>query len=267
MSTPSPLRFIQIEVSTVCNFRCFYCIGRTWTPRHMDMALFQSILHGLQPGARTVSLQGEGEPLAHPQFWTMAGLVKEAGLTPYTITNGSLVDPARMAGLFPIIGFSLDTVDPDFAERIGRRDLPNVLSRLEALCDAMGPERIIIHTVHFGQDLAALKQYLQRRGLVRHVVQPLQGKSDYRARYPKWQPKAAAPERSGPCRHLARPFMRFYDVEGRDYPCCYIKSSAHYRSDSELLDELEARRIPQACTGCRAIGSGVQDASSSLTAD
>ena len=70
----------------------------------MKTALFEEILSRLPQGNHVVSLQGEGEPLANPKFWTMAERVVETGFTPYTITNGSLIDAARLAALFPVVG-------------------------------------------------------------------------------------------------------------------------------------------------------------------
>lgn len=246
--------FFQIEVTTVCNFRCFYCIGRAWQPRHMKMELFESILEHFPIGKHKVSLQGEGEPLAHPQFWTMAERVIESGFTPYTITNGSLVDPVRMATLFPSVGFSIDTIDPAEADRIGRLHLHRVLRRFEALCRSMGPDRIIVHSVDFGQDFGPLRSFLAREGIKRHVVQPLQSKSDYRKRYPGLQFPLAMQTHQGPCQYLTRPAMRFFNVEGRSLPCPFIKDASGYLSDKNLLSEFAASSVPGICAGCREIG-------------
>ncbi len=253
--TRVPAYFFQIEVTTACNFRCFYCIGRSWQPRHMRMEQFEVILGRLPNGRHTVSLQGEGEPLAHPQFWSMAEKVIDAGFIPYTITNGSLVDAERMAALFPTVGVSLDTLDAEEAERIGRRDLPRVLRRFDALCRAMGAERIIVHSVDLGQDLTPLRSFLAERGIRRHVVQPLQHKEDYRQRYPERVSSLSKSVPGGPCSYLMRPRMRFFDVRGRGLPCPYIKNPAYYRSDDELRRDFAAAMIPSACAGCGEIGA------------
>ena len=36
--------FHQIEITTKCNFRCFYCAGRTMPQRHMTEATMNDIL-------------------------------------------------------------------------------------------------------------------------------------------------------------------------------------------------------------------------------
>jgi MoaA/NifB/PqqE/SkfB family radical SAM enzyme len=215
----------------------------------MSPATFEAILGRLPPGRHVVSLQGEGEPLAHPDFWHMAERVARAGYVPYTITNGSLVDPARMAALFPTVGFSLDTLDAAEAERIGRRHLKRVLARFDALCRAMEPWRIVVHSVDIGQNLAPLRAFLAARGVAQHIVQPLQGKPDYRAGYPGWE--VAAIRRRGICRHLVNPTGRYFTVAGLGLPCAYIKDTAAYRSDAQLRAEFMAGRVPAACAGCR----------------
>ena len=109
----------------------------------------------------TVSLQGEGEPSLHPLFWRMVDYVVASGHTPYSILNGSRVEAARIASTFPRIGISLDTLDADTAERIGRHNLPKVLSNLEELVAAMGPARITVMSVDLGQPLAPLRAWVR----------------------------------------------------------------------------------------------------------
>ena len=246
--------FFQIEITTACNFRCFYCIGRSWRPRHMTPERFDAILRALPPGRHTVSLQGEGEPLVHPRFWAMAEAVRAAGHVPYTITNASRIDAGRAAALFPVIGVSLDTLDAGEAERIGRLRLDRVLANFASLVEAMGPERIVVHTVAFGQDLRPLRVHLGRLGVDRHLVQPLQSKRDYRRRYPGRAHAAPRPAVVAPCRYLATPVMRYFTIDGAALPCCFIKDASSYRSDVELRTALAAGVVPAACVGCREIG-------------
>ena len=170
----SRIGFVQIEITTICNFDCFYCAGRSMPQRHMELGRFENIL-GRLPGKRlTVSLQGEGEPVLHPGFWAMVRKVSGTGKWPYTITNCSAIDAAMTAKLFPRIGVSLDTLDHAEAEKIGRFGLSGVLANLERLAAAMGPKRIIIHSVDYGQPLEDVRRYVQSLGAHRHVVQPIQ---------------------------------------------------------------------------------------------
>lgn len=248
-------RYIQIELTTICNFTCYYCAGRDMPQRHMDMAVFDRIVAALPPRSGiTVSLQGEGEPTLHPQFWDMVEAVRRWGNETYTITNGTRVDVGRFQAGLNAVGVSIDTLDPQEAERIGRHNLPKVLANFEALLQAMGPDRVVVHTVRYGQPIEPLVAYLRGLGVRRHIVQPLQLKDDYARRY------AAQPvvqHRSPPtlslyrCGFLDEPRMRFFNIDGVEMPCCFIKDASVYRSIDDLRQTLALRQIPPACAGCR----------------
>jgi molybdenum cofactor biosynthesis enzyme MoaA len=248
-------RYVQIELTTVCNFSCFYCAGRDMAQRHMDMAVFSQILDRLPAGGGvTVSLQGEGEPTLHPQFWEMVDAVRAQGHHTYTITNGTRVDVAQFDAGLSSVGVSIDTLDPQEAERIGRFNLPKVLANFEALFKVMGPQRVTVHTVQYGQPIDPLRAYLQSLGVRRHIVQPLQVKDDYVRRYAD----LAVLKRLAPpsvthfrCGFLDAPRMRFFDIDGLEMPCCFIKDASVFTSIDDLRQKLASREIPPACAGCR----------------
>jgi len=248
-------RYVQIELTTICNFACFYCAGRDMPQRHMDMAVFMQIVSRLPHAAGvTVSLQGEGEPTLHPQFWDMAEAVLAKGHQTYTITNGTRVDVAQFDASLSTVGVSIDTFDPEEAERIGRFNLPKVLANFEALFKVMGPDRVTVHTVSYGQPTAPLVNYLRGLGVRRHIVQPLQVKDDYAKRYTEQailKQLAPPPVTHFRCGFLDAPRMRFFDIDGREMPCCFIKDASLYKSIDDLRQELAARQIPPACAGCR----------------
>ncbi len=255
-------RMAQIEITTICNFDCYYCAGREMAQRHMDMEVFARILAQFAPSTgMTVSLQGEGEPTLHPAFWDMARAVRTRGLRVYTITNGTRVDALQFAAGLHTVGVSVDTLDANEARRIGRYNLPKVLANLELLVQAMGPARVAVHTVQYGQDIEPLRAYLRKLGLQRHIVQPLQVKDDYVRHYDR-QPGAAAQPivmvpRTAPalvrysCSFLDTPRMRYFDIDGREMPCCFIKDAGVYTSIEDLRQTLARRHIPAACSGCR----------------
>ncbi len=246
---------IQIEVTTVCNYQCFYCAGRDMPQKHMDMDLFKDILRRIPPGKHRVSLQGEGEPTMHPNFWEMVELVTGMEHIPYTITNGSRIEPAQIARYFPRIGISLDTIDPNEAQRIKRYKLHQVLKKLGDLLKVYEARRIVIHTVDYGQDIAPLKSYLAGLGITKHVVQPLQIKDDYAYRY-KEMVAAPAKKCSYSCGFVNAPIMRFYNLNGIEMPCCYIKDASKFVSIEDIKNSLDNKIVPSACSGCREIYEG-----------
>ena len=241
----------QIEVTTHCTFTCFYCAGRDMPQRHMEWPVFEKMLANIPAGPHAVSLQGEGEPTVHPRFWDMVAGVKARGFIPTTITNGYEIDTVRMAAELPNLAVSIDTLDEAEATRIGRLKLPKVLASLDRLLAAMGPERIRIMTVDYGQDLSALRHFLWQKGVRQHIVQPLQRKDDYARRYP--EQVSAASRYHYQCHFLHAPVMRFYDIKGLELPCCFIKDTTGFVSITALAADLAQKIVPQPCAGCREI--------------
>jgi MoaA/NifB/PqqE/SkfB family radical SAM enzyme len=217
--------------------------------RHMSLPALEEILSRLPIRPLTISLQGEGEPMLHPEFWEMIAAVRTRGYRPYTITNGSaLPHPERVATQLPDIGVSIDTLDAQFAERIGRLQLDRVLRNLDRLLEHMAASRIVIHTVDMGQPLRELKEFVTRRGM-RHLIQPLQRKEDYRKFYADAVPSSGH-GRTGACMYLRRSHMRYFNVDGVEMPCCFIKNVAEYRGIDWLRESFAERRVPDCCAGC-----------------
>lgn len=248
--------FVQIEITTVCNYRCFYCAGRDMPAQSMAVDLFDALLLGLPKGRHTISLQGEGEPLAHPRFWELLDRVRRAGHLPYLITNGSLRTTPRLAQFVPMIGISIDTLDSHEAHRIGRIRLDRVLANFEKLLTVAGSDRLVVHTVDYGQERTTLDAYLNRHNVTRRVVQPLQTKSDYRRRYPGMIETVAMPANPAACLFLLQPRMVYFNIDGLRMPCCYIKDASRYASATKLLADFASGKVPAACDGCREVRSG-----------
>lgn len=221
--------------------------------RHMEQDVFDAILTTLPVKRCTVSLQGEGEPMLHPRFVAMAKQVIDAGHIPYTITNASRLDPETVSELFPQIGISLDTSDPDEAQRIGRGDLQQVVANLDHLIACVGPDRIILHTVNYGQQLETLRKFAHARGISRHIVQPLQTKHDYHVKYANIPLQRAKPVYHLRCRYLQQPRMRYFDVTGLEMPCCYIKDTGQFVSLEHTRTTMRQGQLPNCCIGCREI--------------
>jgi hypothetical protein len=173
------------------------------------------------------------------------------GFAPTTITNGYEIDAARIAAELPDIAVSLDTLDEAEATRIGRLKLPRVLANLEQLVELMGPGRIRIMTVDYGQDLSALRHFLKGKRIGRHIVQPLQRKDDYARRYPERVPAGGLYHYQ--CRFLQAPVMRFYDITGCELPCCFIKDTSSFTSIDALAGDLARGVVPRPCSGCHEI--------------
>ncbi len=254
-------RYYQLETTTRCNFACFYRAGRDMPQEDMAWETFQHIVDSIKHENCTVSLQGEGEPSLHPRFMAMARYVLSKGHIPYSILNASRVDAEELSAVFPRLGFSVDTLDPDRAERIGRYSLPKVLRNIDSLCERMAPQRITIMTVDMGQPSDELKTWVRQRGFGRHIVQPLSPKSDYARRYTV-NTEAIMPRQASICKYLERNLTHFYRWDGEELPCCFMKDSTGFTSVAELRGVLASSLPVMSCQGCvqlQPIGSNTRN--------
>jgi hypothetical protein len=244
----------QIEITTCCNFKCFYCVGRTMPQKHMEEDAFAHILSGISAGS-IVNLQGEGESALHPAFWKFVDVVVKHGCYPFTITNGTLISKSTVKDIlryFPHIGVSLDSLD-DTAD-IGRYNQKIVLSKIESLFRIAGNMYVEVYITDYGQDIGPLTRYLERKG-IKYIVQSLQTKPDYiHSSLYLSHVRSVLPEvkKNGViCRYVLQGDMRFYNVDGLMFPCCFIKDSSKYISMDDLLDTYRQKLVPKCCFGCR----------------
>lgn len=240
---------LQFEITTRCNFDCFYCAGRAMRQGDMPYEMFEGLLerHVVRNGAPTlVSLQGEGEPTLHHDFFRMAERIRAAGSTPYVITNGTYKHPERFIGVFPRVGVSVDTLDESAAVKIGRYNLPRVVSFVESLAPHLV---VVVHSVENRVHTPGVADWCRKNGY-QHMVQPLQRKPDYSRRY---LPAAQMPVARGnfSCAYLRQPRMRYFTLDGLEMPCCFIKDSSRYAG----IEAMHAHQVqgswPAVCVGCR----------------
>ena len=247
---------VQIEITTRCNFQCWYCAGRSVPQEDMSWEMFKSIVDTIPFAGTKVTLQGEGEPTLHPKFWEMAAYVRVKGHVPFIVTNGSRIDALRVAQTFPTVTVSLDTLDQEYADSVGRVNLPKVLENISELLKVMTPQRVTIKTVDTGQDLGPLKEYVSRVLRTKHVIVPLLAKDDYAQHYPsdtKLPPVTQYPTGlriRKTCSYVATPRMRFYTLNGKELPCCFIKDDSKFTSVTDMALQLRNGDVPAACTGC-----------------
>jgi MoaA/NifB/PqqE/SkfB family radical SAM enzyme len=217
----------------------------------MSLNLFGRIIDALPGKGMSINLQGEGEPLLHPQFGDIVRITTEKGHQPYVITNGTRLPPKLINKYFPSIGISIDTIDHPLAEKIGRLNLSKVLRNINTLIESGYPaKRIIVHTVSFGQNLEMLREYVTNLGVIHHIVQPLQIKDDYRYRYERVI-KFERPALKYRCRYLDENSMLFFNIDGVDMPCCFIKKVDQYESREHIEETLAKGVVPECCAGCR----------------
>jgi MoaA/NifB/PqqE/SkfB family radical SAM enzyme len=100
---PDPLlpplpRFAQVEPVGRCNLACRMCaVNQRPTEQQaqtMSVAQFDALLAQL-PGLQELHLQGLGEPMLHPEFFTLVEHAVARGIRVSANTNATLITPVR----------------------------------------------------------------------------------------------------------------------------------------------------------------------------
>lgn len=186
-----------IEATTRCNFDCWYCIGRHMNQNDTELENFIKILDN-SPSAKIIDLTGEGEPLAHKDFFTMARIAKDRGLRVLTHSNGSAFSKSVIKKLceteIVYIGISIDSVNSEtFSDSRPGGDLTKIwqgIERLRKYRDENGYRypriglrgTILSHTIN---EIPAIVEEAKRRGVdVIEYFQALNPKTSYASIYP-----------------------------------------------------------------------------------
>jgi MoaA/NifB/PqqE/SkfB family radical SAM enzyme len=246
---------VNIEITTYCNFHCSYCYTPNYPNKHMGMGLFQQICkkHLSNKHLNEFRLNGEGEPLLHPKFWEMVAWLNLHACNISFITNGSTLTPSNcdlIKANIDNIYVSIDTLDVKLAEKIGRHNINKTVDNLKYLVN-LGFENITIMLVDFGQDPSQVIDLAQELN-ISFFYQPLQFKKDYSSVYPanlKPVPIRLKPKLS--CMFLNEDIMRFYNIDGVDMPCCFIKDTSKYKGIKDLITLTSKNIIPSVCEGCK----------------
>lgn len=146
LSTRYYLRYVTLEAHTVCNQACYFC-PVSIAPREdyfMSMEQYESIVRQLVPYRATiegVSMINYNEPTADRRFLDQLRCLREHGLPPAVLTNGSGLTPDRadaivaMGGLY-YLSINLSTLDRDrYKSERGADHLKTVLRNLDHLRD------------------------------------------------------------------------------------------------------------------------------------
>jgi acyl-CoA synthetase (AMP-forming)/AMP-acid ligase II/pyruvate-formate lyase-activating enzyme len=133
-----PIRFLQLEPTTRCNFTCGFCAGRHFDQSDLAWSTFEAAL-AAAPGLRHLELQGEGEPLLHPRFSEMASHATARGIRVSTITNGSLLTRKCVESLLACdidaVLVSLESPDAEEFQRIRGGRFDKVAQGIRLLLD------------------------------------------------------------------------------------------------------------------------------------
>ena len=233
----------QIEITTYCNAKCFYCPNEYLHKDHMSIEQFKSIVDNC-PNGCTVLIQGTGEPLLHPEFWQMAAYVRSKGKKVGTITNGTIVMSDEQLYQINTIGISIDTFSDITAKRSGRPDLIPIIERLLHY-HSIVPGKVRIYAVDYGQDMRPLQLFAKTHG-IGLSVQRIQGKTSYQKRYQT----PMLSYRHLWCRYVENEIHRYFFVNGKQAPCAYMIDMQSALSAEEVSLNFKMGNVPQCCSQC-----------------
>lgn len=128
---------LTLEPTTLCNFDCWYCVGRQMKQEHLTYESFVKVLDGA-PSIKRLQLVGEGEPLLNKRLFDMVAYAKARGIRVSIGTNGSIFTRSVVKKLcdsgLDWLQVSIDSSDPvRFAETRVGGDLEQIWDGIERL--------------------------------------------------------------------------------------------------------------------------------------
>lgn len=136
--------YLQIEPSSVCNFRCVFCFETdpTFTDKNsgfmgrMGLDLFKEVIDRAEGNVEFLSLASRGEPMVCPDIIPMLEYTRGKFLNLKMNTNASLLDEARahaiLSGGVKTLVFSVDAAkEPLYSQLRVNGKLSVVLKNIE----------------------------------------------------------------------------------------------------------------------------------------
>lgn len=115
---------VNLHVLEACNFRCFHCFSRFGSNKIMVLEDWKQIVDNCMESqvVSEFNIAG-GEPLLYKDLIGLAKYIREKGAKVSIITNGFLMNEEwiqKYGQLFSTIGFSVDSVNDETNQKIGR---------------------------------------------------------------------------------------------------------------------------------------------------
>lgn len=157
------LKYVAIESNTNCNQSCYFC-PVSIAPREkylMPTELYRSIIEQVAKYRSTIEavfMINYNEPTADPRFVELVEMIKNHGLPPATLTNGSGLTPARVDRLVELGGLrflsiNLSTLDRErYREDRGQDQLDLVLRNVDYAAEREVAEQMDIVVLGTGTD-------------------------------------------------------------------------------------------------------------------
>lgn len=250
------LRFVSLEANTVCNHACWFCPVSTH-PREehtMSEELYGRIIGQLVPHRETIDavfMNNYNEPTVDRGFLSRVEMIKDAGLPPAILSNGSGMTPPRAravaeAGGVRHLAINLHTLDPQrFADERGVTHLDLVVKNIDAMAELPMAESMVIVVLGRGDaehqaDVEAIRERFggERFEVNGHVVDDRAGNVGT-----GHEPPPPIAQLRG-CSHLgSRPIEHIHiTAHGKAVLCCedYFETQVVGDLNTETVDEVMA---------------------------
>jgi radical SAM protein with 4Fe4S-binding SPASM domain len=149
-------KFITIEVSLLCNYKCQMCI-HGWAgdapkpnrPKFMEKHNFFQVIDALSPYSHIIFMTGWGETFLHPDIYEMIAYASKNGIIVKGDTNGSHIDVQKLLdSRMYEIQFSMDGFSQASYEQYRKNgNFKRVIDNIIALSDEARKDKSDIHIV------------------------------------------------------------------------------------------------------------------------
>ncbi len=169
------LKYVSLEAHTTCNHRCYFCpVSVVQRPKaSMPTEMYERVVReiaDLGEPIEAVVMISYNEPTLDPRFVEQVRCIKEAGLPPATLSNGSGLTPKVTDALVELGGLSylsinLSTIDRERYRRDrGRDHLPTVLTNVDYAKDKPVADQMEIVVLGTGdaehtENVRAIREY------------------------------------------------------------------------------------------------------------
>jgi MoaA/NifB/PqqE/SkfB family radical SAM enzyme len=153
-------RVVQLELTTQCNMKCFYCPIEDMNAQHMDFATAVNIVDMYPPGTK-FKLNGTGEPTLYPHLVALLKYIKSKGGKSHIITNGKRLVNEEVLEIVDEIMFSID-------EDVSMKKVKTLSRSGNALKHAVyiaGKDKVSTIKVNYGQFSPELVEEILRVGI------------------------------------------------------------------------------------------------------
>jgi hypothetical protein len=253
------LKYVSLEAHTVCNQACYFCPVSIAPrePHFMPMELYRRIVGELTAWRATIEavfMINYNEPTADRRFVEQVAAIREAGLPPAVLTNGTGLTPQRVDQLIALGGLrflsiNLSTLDRQrYRDTRGGDQLDLVLRHLDYAQERPVAERMDIVVLgtgdadHEADYLAIAERFANTRFTVsRHRVMDRAGLMQIGARPPAPLKRLRGCENVG-----SRPLQHLHITpHGNCVLCCEDYDEHHVIGDLTSSTVAEVLSGPQ----------------------